>query len=131
MKIEHVALNVPDALSMGRWYVDHLGLTVKRRTMDSPWAHFLADDSGTVMIEIYQNESAEMLAFPTVPPPALHLAFVSQNVEQDCIRLESAGAVRVSGPEKMPSGDIMAMLRDPWGVCLQLVHRAQPMLGKV
>jgi hypothetical protein len=27
-----------------------------------------------------------------------------------------------------PAGDELVMLRDPWGVALQLVKRAQPML---
>ena len=57
MKIEHVALNVPDPLAMARWYVEHLGLTVKRRAMEAPYAHFLADDSGTVMVELYGNRT--------------------------------------------------------------------------
>ena len=36
MKIEHVALNVEDLLSLARWYVEHLGFTVKRRAMEEP-----------------------------------------------------------------------------------------------
>jgi hypothetical protein len=28
----------------------------------------------------------------------------------------------------MPSGDVFAMLRDPWGIPLQLVRRKQPMI---
>ena len=44
MRIEHIAINVPDVLNMARWYVEHLGLTVKRRGMESPFAHFLADE---------------------------------------------------------------------------------------
>jgi hypothetical protein len=27
-----------------------------------------------------------------------------------------------------PAGDSLVMLRDPWGIALQLVKRAQPML---
>ena len=44
MKIEHLAINVEDPLAMGRWYVDHLGFKVKRRSVEPPYAHFLADD---------------------------------------------------------------------------------------
>jgi hypothetical protein len=28
-----------------------------------------------------------------------------------------------------PAGDQLAMLRDPWGVAIQLVKRAQPLMG--
>lgn len=128
MKIEHLALNVPQPLEMARWYVDHLGFTVKRRFMEKPWGHFLADDSGTVMLEIYGNTDAPSLDLKSVAPPALHLAFVSKDVEGDIRRLQGAGATLVSGPESASNGDGLAMLRDPWGVCLQLVKRSQPMI---
>ena len=128
MKIEHLALNVPDPLAMARWYVDHLGLTVKRRFLEAPWGHFLADDSGTVMIELYGNENAAQLDLPNVAPAALHLALVSKNIDADLQRLVSAGASLVSGPELAANGDGLAMLRDPWGVCLQLVNRAEALI---
>ena len=48
MKIEHLALNVEDPISVARWYVENLGFTVKRQIPDPPWIHFLADDGGTV-----------------------------------------------------------------------------------
>jgi len=128
MKIEHLALNVPDPLTMARWYVEHLGLTVKRRFLEAPWAHFLADDSGTVMVELYGNTKAPMLDFPSVAPAALHLAFVSGNIEADIQRLTQAGATLVGGPDATVNGDVLAMLRDPWGVCVQLVKRAESLI---
>ena len=128
MKIEHLALNVPDPLAMARWYVDHMGLTVKRRYLEAPWGHFLADDGGAVMLELYGNDKAPMLDLPQVAPPALHLAFASRDVEGDVKRLVSAGATLVSGPELAANGDGLAMLRDPWSVCIQLVKRAEAMI---
>ena len=128
MKIEHLALNVPDPLAMARWYVEYLGLTVKRRFLEAPWAHFLADDSGTVMVELYGNTKAPMLDFPSVAPAALHLAFVSGNIEADIQRLTQAGATLVGGPDATVNGDVLAMLRDPWGVCVQLVKRAESLI---
>ena len=128
MKIEHLALNVPDPLAMARWYVDHLGLTVKRRFLETPWAHFLTDDSGTVMVELYGNKQASMIDFPSLAPSALHLAFVSSDIEADILRLTSAGATFVSGPDLTANGDGLAMLRDPWGCCVQLVKRAKALI---
>lgn len=113
---------------MARWYVDHLGLTVKRRYLEAPWGHFLADDSGTVMLELYGNDKAPRLDHPSVAPSALHLAFLSRDIEADSQRLVSAGATLVSGPETAGNGDGLAMLRDPWGVCLQLVKRSESMI---
>ena len=112
MKIEHVALNVPDPLAMARWYVEHLGLTVKRRAMEA----------------LYGNPQAPVLDFPHVAPLSLHLAFVSHNIEADIKRLTDAGATLASPPTPTPAGDTLAMLQDPWGVSIQLVKRAQALI---
>ena len=128
MKIEHVAFNVPDPLAMGRWYVEHLGLQVKRRTVDPPYAHFLADDSGTVMIEIYGNDDAPVPDYAAFHPMSLHLAFVAKDMTQDIKRLTTAGAELILDPQTAPNGDVHAMLRDPWGFVIQLVTRAKPMV---
>ncbi len=130
MKIEHVAFNVEDPLAMGRWYVEHLGLTVKRRTVDPPYAHFLADDSGTVMIEIYKNEQAPVSDYRETDPLTVHLAFVTSDIESDVQRLTSAGATLVGDVQLTPQGDQLAMLRDPWGFAIQLVKRQQSMISQ-
>lgn len=127
MKIEHLALNVPDPLNMARWYVEHLGMTVRRRGVDTPWVHFLADDSGKVMLELYGNPDAAALDFHAVQPPALHLAFVSRNIEDDVRRLTAAGATIVADVHQL-GDDTFAMLRDPWGLPIQLVRRGIPMI---
>jgi len=128
MKIEHVALNVSDPNATGRWYVEHLGLTIVRRVMEPPWAHFLADDSGTVMLEIYGNTDFPVGATETSPPAALHFAFVSANVPADAERLVKAGATMIGEIDEMANGDVLAMLRDPWGVPIQLVKRGTSMI---
>jgi predicted enzyme related to lactoylglutathione lyase len=96
--------------------------------MEAPWAHFLADDSGTVMVELYGNKQAPLLDFPNVAPLSLHLAFVSHHIEADIKRLTDAGATVASPPTPTPAGDTLAMLRDPWGVSIQLVKRSQPLI---
>ncbi len=128
MKIEHLALNVPDPLNTARWYVEHLGFVVKRRVMEAPWAHFLADDSGTVMLEIYGNPDVPVLDYPAMQPMSLHLALVSQDVDADVKRLIDAGATLVGEVSQAPNGDMLAMLRDPWGFAVQLVKRGTPMV---
>jgi len=128
MKIEHLAVNVEDPLSMARWYVEHLGFTVRRRIMEAPWAHFLADDSGTVMLEIYGNTSVPLPDYRMMHPGSLHLALVSENVEADVERLCAAGAAREGEVQNLPNGDSMTFLRDPWGLTLQLVRRGEPMI---
>ena len=128
MRIEHVALNVEDPLPMARWYVEHLGFTVKRRMVDAPWTHFLADDTGNVMIELYKNSDAPIPDYGSMNPFSLHLALISADVRSDTERLTAAGAVLDGEILETPGGDVMAMLRDPWGFTVQLVKRETPMI---
>jgi glyoxylase I family protein len=127
MKIEHIAFNVEDPLAAGRWYVEHLGFKVKRRTVEPPYAHFLADDSGQVMLEIYGNRDASVPDYADMNPMVLHLALVSPDVEADVRRLTAAGASIVGEIQTAANGDELAMLRDPWGFAIQLVKRSSPM----
>lgn len=127
MKIEHTAFNVEEPVLMARWYVEHLGLTVQRRTTGAPYAHFLADDSGTVMIEIYGNKDAPLPDYRNMNPAELHLAFVSRDVAADTQRLRTAGATVVADVHQL-GDDTFSMLRDPWGLPVQLVQRANSMI---
>ncbi|MDX1565012.1 MAG: VOC family protein, partial [Phycisphaeraceae bacterium] len=58
MNIEHIAFNVPDPTGLARWYVEQLGFVIKRGMSEPPFAHFLADGSGAVMLEVYHNPDA-------------------------------------------------------------------------
>ena len=127
MKFEHFALNVPDAPAMSLWYESHLGLTVVKKMEESPYMTFLADDSGTLMLEIYTNPIGETLDFNSFHPLAVHLALVSEYPTADKDRLIEAGATLFSD-EVLVDGSHLIMLRDPWGVSLQLCKRAKPML---
>ena len=61
-------------------------------------------------------------------PSQLHLAFVSENLAADRDRLVAAGATIFEDVFHNAADDELVMLRDPWGVGLQLVKRAVPML---
>jgi catechol 2,3-dioxygenase-like lactoylglutathione lyase family enzyme len=127
MKIEHMAFNVANALAMSRWYVENLGFRVVRGSTEPPFAHFLADESGTMMLELYSNPSVPILDYDEQQPMSLHLAFVSHDVPVDVARLLEAGASIVGEVQISPQGDHLAMLRDPWGFSIQFVKRAEPM----
>lgn len=127
MKIEHLALNVTEPLAMASWYETYLGLTAVKKMTESPYMIFLADDSGKIMIEIYQNPKATVLKFDSLDPLMLHLAFVSADPVDDARRLVDAGAIEVSD-DTLPDGTRLIMLRDPWGLALQLVKRTQALL---
>ena len=126
MRIEHVALNVPDPAAMAGWYVEHLGFRVVRSSDEPVVCRFLADDGGG-MLEIYRNTAAPVPDYASSDPLVMHIAMEADDVPATHDRLVAAGAASVQPPHKLPTGDDMAMLRDPWGVALQLIRRAEPM----
>ena len=89
---------------------------------------FLADDSKRVMIEIYNNPVDEVPDYRTMNPLIVHLAFVSEDPSKDKERLLKAGASLVSD-DRLEDGSHLIMLRDPWGLALQLCKRGVPMLA--
>lgn len=126
MDFEHFALNVPDARAHARWYVQHLGFRVVRERADPPYTHFLADGTGRVIVELYTNPAAPITAFATADPLCFHLALVAKDARAEQARLVAAGAAYAYADE-LPDGSVLAMLRDPWGVPLQLCQRARPL----
>lgn len=128
MKIEHVAWQAQDPVKVAGWYVEHLGFQVKRGFNEPPYAHFLADSTGQVMIEIYNNPKASVPDYSKQHPLLLHLAFVSEDVAADRARLIAAGAKPEGEIDKLPDGDELCMLRDPWGFPIQLAKRGKRMV---
>lgn len=125
MKFEHFALNVPDVRAMARWYVDNLGLKVARSREDFPHTHFLADDTGRVVVELYTNTTAAIPDYGAAHPLCFHIAFVAADARAEQARLEKVGA-KLFLEENLPDGSRLTMMRDPWGVPLQFCQRTKP-----
>jgi catechol 2,3-dioxygenase-like lactoylglutathione lyase family enzyme len=125
MKFEHLALNVPDARAHSQWYVEHVGFSIARRLTEAPYTHFLADETGRVILELYTNPAAPITDYVVAHPLCFHLAVVSSDAMADRARLERAGAT-FAVENLPPDGSRLIMLRDPWGVPLQLCQRTQP-----
>ena len=128
MRLEHVALQVADPVGMADWYVKHLNCSVARAGGEPSFGRFLLDASGSAMIEIYRNPRVDVPDYNGTDPLLIHLAFVSDDMPRDRDRLVRAGATVAQDVQKTADGDEIMMLRDPWGVPLQLVTRAEPML---
>lgn len=128
MNIEHFALNVPDPVAASAWYSEHLGLRVIRSLNAAPFTHFLADGSDRVVVELYRHTKAPVPDYAAMHPLVFHMAFVTADVRATLERLLVAGASSADEVTTTPAGDEMVFLRDPWGVALQLVKRAVPLL---
>src|SRR5579871_1433084 len=121
MKIEHFAWQTEDPRAVAAWYVEHLGFQIRRASGGPGYAHFLADATGSVMIEIYNNSRVKTPDYAAIDPLILHLAFVSDDLKADRDRLVAAGATVVEDFFVSPAGDELLMLRDPWSFPIQLV----------
>ncbi|WP_339664444.1 VOC family protein [Maribacter arcticus] len=122
MTFEHFALNVVDINGVVNWYCTHLGLTIANQQKVSPFMTFLADSTDRVVIEFYKREDELAEDFSNRHPLTFHVAFVSENAEEDKQRLLKAGASFFEEIFK-EDGSHLVMLRDPWGIPLQLCQR--------
>jgi len=129
MKIEHIALNVPDPAAIADWYAANLGMRIVRRSGAPTYTTFLADGEGATVLELYRFDGAPLPDYAAQDPMVLHLAFTSTNAVEQARELAAAGAQLQGEPRATGGGDTLIFLRDPWGIALQLVERAEPLLA--
>ena len=129
IRLEHVALNVADPVKMAQWYAEHLDMKVMREGPPPVNMRFLADSQGNMMLELYHNPPDAVPDYASMDPLLLHVAFLVDDVDAIRNRLMAAGATPAADVTVTPAGDKLAMLRDPWGLAIQFVNRAEPMLS--
>jgi catechol 2,3-dioxygenase-like lactoylglutathione lyase family enzyme len=128
IRLEHVALNVEDPVKMAEWYCRNLQMKVVRKGPAPVNAHFICDAGANMMLEIYHNPPDAVPDYAAMDPLLLHVAFMVDDVKGVREKLIAAGATPVGEVSTTLSGDEIAMLRDPWGLAIQFVKRAEPML---
>jgi catechol 2,3-dioxygenase-like lactoylglutathione lyase family enzyme len=126
MRFEHFALNVADPPAMAAWYCEHLGFKIVRQSGSASRTHFLADATGRTVVELYCNAAEPVPDYAAQHPLRFHFALEVEDPEGLKQKLLGAGATFFE--ELKPDAVThLAMLRDPWGVALQLCRRAEPM----
>ncbi len=128
IRLEHVAINVEDPAAMARWYSDNLGMNVVREGPPPANMRFISDSGGNMMLELYNNPPDEVPDYPSMNPLSLHIAFMVDDVKALTRKLIAAGATIAVDINTTPAGDELVILRDPWGVPIQFLKRARPML---
>jgi catechol 2,3-dioxygenase-like lactoylglutathione lyase family enzyme len=126
MHFEHAALNVPDPKAMAQWYSENCELRVANAATAPPY--FMADVTGRVILELYHNPKAPVPDYADQHPLVLHIAYAVDDIDATKTRLLNAGATLFS-EETLGNGSVLVMLRDPWGVPLQLVKRGVPLIS--
>lgn len=127
MKLEHVALNVPNVHEVVKFFVDNLGMRVVLSLDTPPYMNFIADEAGS-MLELYSNPAAPMPDYPNIHPLNLHVAFTSPDIEADRARLIAAGAEPVGEITLSPLGDKLAFFRGADSIPFQLLQRQKPLI---
>ncbi|TKD66495.1 VOC family protein [Flavobacterium sp. ASW18X] len=125
MTFEHFALNVAHLQDMVDWYQEHIGLKVVKQLNRPPFMTFLADSADRIVLELYHRPEHKMTDFKKEHHITFHIAFISVNAQQDKERLQKVGCSFIEEAKK-DDGTHLVMLRDPWGLPLQLCQRATP-----
>lgn len=128
MNLEHIGFNVIDPVAAADWYCKNLGMTIARQFGPPANGRFLADKRGKMMLEFYHNPNVAALDYWNVHPMSLHVALNVDDVAaaRECL-LKAAGKAEGELTTN-DDGDVLAFVRDPWGLTLQLLKRAKPML---
>jgi glyoxylase I family protein len=121
---EHLALNVRDQKAVEEFYATHLGFTVVRRYPAG--ASFLADSTGRMVFELYSRDDVPYFDGEGTHSLTVHIAYECEDVEGTAKALSSAGATEDIPLATSPDGDVIIMLRDPFGITIQLIDRADP-----
>ena len=128
MKFEHIALNRREPDKVSQWYVDNLRMQIVKAPTGPGQAYFVADYAKQMMFELYSSPEAAGLDYFNIDPRTFHLAFAVENVAAMRAQLLQAGATAEGEIARNANGDEFAMLRDPWGMPLQLTRRNRPLI---
>ena len=128
MIFEHFAFNTEKPVEMAQWYVNNLEMNIVRSMDKEPFTTFLADKTGRVVMEIYCNRTAKVPNHKLAHPLEFHFAFMVKDSLAVKDKLLQAGCA-FEEEVNMPDGSLLFMLRDPFGVPLQLCQRANPMMN--
>jgi catechol 2,3-dioxygenase-like lactoylglutathione lyase family enzyme len=129
LNVEHIAWNVSEPAAIAAWYVEHLGMRIVRQSAVEPFIHFLADAEDRVVLELYCNSADPIPDYASMHPLRLHLAFATADPDGSMAALIAAGATPVSD-QTTADGSRLIMLRDPWGLALQLCKRLTPLVAR-
>ena len=126
--IQHIGFNVYNPIEVSNWYIQNLGMKLIRQGNAPEHVTFIADSGNNMEIEFYNKEKFHKIEFQKIDVLTFHFAFLTDNINLIESKLITAGAKLVEKTTKTPTGDKVAMLRDPWGMPLQLVQRSNPMI---
>ena len=127
-RLEHISLSVPDPVAMVKWYTENLGMVVVREGTAPNFNFFIADSGKHILLELANNADYVPIDLPKVNYSSMHLAFMVKNIALIKKKLLAEGAAIASDISRSKSGDQVLVLRDPWGLPIQFIERANAIL---
>ena len=124
MRIEHLGISISAPIDMGNWYSRHLGFEVIRRGGNNQdGVSFIVDESGKTILELFKLPDVPALDVKNFNPIQLHIAIDCENPYELAMKLVQAGASFVGEAPRNEYEGEKYLVRDPWGIVLQLVNR--------
>ena len=131
MLIEHIGISVERPREMAQWYVQNLGCRLLLTEGDARHeAAFLSDEEQSTVLELTHVPQLSPTSRVLTSTTQLHIAFLSDDPYRQAKKLEGAGAVLVEDHSGVHPGEVLLLLRDPWGNFIQLVKREERPLKK-
>ncbi len=125
IKFEHIAFLLPNPGKAVEWYCSNLDMKIVNKGKGSI---FVTDSARNIMLEFLINNEVKPLNFRKINVLSLHIAFHTKNAEMLKKKLIGNDATVESDLTTTDSGDKIMILRDPWGIPIQLVERKNPIL---
>lgn len=122
LAFEHFALNLKNPIEVSDWYCTHLQMKKVLEKKEAPFVTFLADSENRVVCELYYQPDFPITDFKNEHHLTFHFAFKTDNAETLKQKLITAGATLLDNTI-LNDGSHLVMLRDPWGLPLQLCQR--------
>jgi len=126
MIIEHLGISVSYPIKIAKWYEKNLGCKIQfleGNDDGNKSVAFISDESNAKIIEFFKLPGILPLNNFIENPLQLHIAFRSEFPYEDSKRLIDEGATFLEECLYKHDGEILLLLKDPWGNTIQLVKR--------
>jgi glyoxylase I family protein len=127
IRFEHTAYNVAEPEKVADWYAKTFDMDIVRSSKEGFRPHFVADKQRRFCWEFYCRGGDPIVYQRGVSAWSQHVAFTCDDMMAERERLVAAGGTADGDVTRFPNGDAVCYVRDPWGLTIQLVHRATPL----
>ena len=121
-RIEHIGFVISDPCGAADWYAKHLGF-IKLRAAANNSVAFIRDPCSGLIFELIGNPDIHPLEQDLTHPLQVHIALKSNNIMEDRQKLINAGASFVMDCRTDDPDARVCILKDPFGLYLQLAER--------